>query len=576
MKLRTRLFIFSVILLIVPIFLFANQKYYYHDSPEYVLTKLISNVSKSSGPSIVTPVSGDSLLKTLMQIDRSKIPANAISAYDNLVKSLSTPRNIVASSDFGADVTTTLNLELYGNTNPQPEDSHVFGNSIYEQKDRKAIFNISAEGWWNEYVYGKFSFDVKKTIQDDYLAKSFTSNIPSGNWGSMQLVSPFDTGISLGTDFFNVFIGRGRLNIGNGKTGNLFIADNFNFQDFGKFSLDSKYFDYDFTYTHFDQQTSELGFEPWMTFNGKHQIRLSHHYTANVFNRIKISFHEGTLIQSDSALDLRMFNPFIFMHNWQGFYNSALWANNFVAAEINANLGLGLTTNFQVIADQVQLGSEVEGTEEGKLHPDAWGFLWNLTYTTALKKGFLESYIEAAYTMPSLYLNNLSNYNAPSDEQDNPNWYKYNYDLILGYFASDYNYGDISYTGYKFGPDTIAVALGSHYITYEGKLDASIQALLKIHGEKGINWYGNNSSGQLGDLGIANVHKQGPTGIPEYMLELKTGVTYSITDYLKVNALLGYRHYWNYQNKLNLNHDTMQYSIGFSFTPTAFIPAQNK
>lgn len=579
MNMRKKIVLLSIVFFLITVSLFANQKYYYHDSEEYVLTKLISNVSDSTGPSIVTPVSGDSLIKTLRNINTNKIPDNVLPLYYDLLEKLEKPRSIVPSSDFGADLSTTLNLELYGNTNPRSEDSYIPGNSIYEQKDRKPILDISAEGWWDKYIYGKFSFDVKKTWHDGYLSKVFTTNIPKGSWGTMELVSPFDTGISFGSDFFNVFIGRGKLNVGNGKTGNMFIADNFKFQDFAKLSLDSKYFDYDFTYTHFDQQTSELGFEPWMTFNGKHQIRLSHHYTANILNRLAITFHEGSLIQSDSALDIRMFNPFIFMHNWQGFYNSALWANNFVALELNANLGWGFTSNFQVIADQVQLSSEVENGDEGTLHPNAWGFLGNISYTAALKPGFLETYIEGAYTMPSLYLNNLTNYNNP--ESDNPESYKYNYDLILGYYTTPYKTadgktydGDISYSGYKYGPDTIAVALGTRYYSYSGKLDISFQTLLKIHGQKGIKWYDNQNS--MGDLGVANVNKQGPTGIPEFMLELKTSCAYAITDYFKVNALVGYRHYWNYQNNFGTGHDTMQYSIGVSFNPTAFIPNQNK
>lgn len=539
---------------------YSTQKYYTYDSQEYQLVQLLSNVSGSVGPGIVTPISGDSLLKTLKNIDVNKIPANARDSYRYVLEKLTEPDSIFNFSDFKGNIKTDISLEAYMQTEDEPAALPIY--LIYPYKDRLSLFNLQAEMLWNNYVYGKASFDIKTFIKwnSGYLTSHFLTNIPLEGY-SVQLMSPFDSGISVGTDWINLFLGRSRLNIGNGKTGNMFIADNFNYQDFAKLSLDSDYFDYDLTFTHFDTQTDSTHLQEWMRFDEDHQLRISHTYSANILNKVRLSFHEGIMIFSGSSFDFRMINPFIFMHNWQGFYESVnWWGNNFVALELNANLGLGLTMDIQFIADQIQLSSEVDAGNKESILPNAYGILGNLSHTVALKHGFLENYIEGVYTMPSLYLNNL-----PGEYSDK----YYNYDLIVGYYMLG-EFDDISYTGYKYGPDTAVLSLGGKYTDYLGKFNVGYNALFRAHGQNGIKWY--SSQDDKADIGIDNLWRFALTGTVEYMLQMSVSGKYQITPHISIQGILGYQTFWNFQNIENERYDNLQCSIGFTFTPTAFIP----
>ncbi len=554
MSLVKKLLVIAVAICVCTFSLSANPKYYYHDSKEYQLTKLLTQAISVTPPSVVTPVTGDSLLKTLNNIDTSRLPANLVPVYEDLVKELQEPEAMFNSKGFKGNIDLTASLEL--NTIANPADNYTPSTVIYPLKDRKPFLEFDFDAMWNDTIYGRTQMMFLKCLTSDYPTSTFSTNFNVGNNATQQHIYPTDAGLSIGNDFSSFFLGRGKLNVGNGYTGNLYISDNFLMQDFVKFSFFSDIFDYDFTLTHFDQQVSPLNFAPWMTFDGKNQMRISHNYSTNICNKVLLSLHAGSLLQTDSAVDFRMFNPFVFLHNWKGFDNASKWQNNIMALEINAGLGKGFNMNLQFVLDQIQLTSEVKDTPAEEIYPNALGWLLNFSQTTATKNAFLETYIEGVLTMPALYLNdkNLGGGDI------------FNYDFILGYFSSDYTIGDISYSGHKFGPDTIALALGGKYVPYDYKWDVSYQALFKVHGQKGIEWHKNQDS--YLSTGNENLWKMHSDGTDEYLLQLSTAVNYSLTDYLKFNTVIGMQSFWNFQNEAGKSYQNFQFSIGISFIPT--------
>lgn len=548
----------------------SSQKYYYHDSEEYKLTTLITTLAGHSGPSLVTPVSSQQLLKTLSEIDSSKLRPEIRELYQNLLAKLEKEDAVFRTSDFYGNIVTDISLEGYLNLNPGDGDDFITTNSIYEYKDRLPLFYLGLEGSWSNYVYGKFTFNFKRAHEANYTNQVFATNIPDfGSYYSLELIQPQDAAISAGNSFMNFFLGRGKLNVGGGEVSNLMISDNFRYQDFMKFSLDSQYVDYDLTYTHFDTSVgSNQHYQSWMNLDGDHQHRVSHHYSIDFAHKVRLTLSEGIMIYTESAFDLRMFNPFIFIHNWQAFSSDDMWGNNIAGLEVNANLGAGFTLNFQFVLDQFQLGSEVSAGDSSSILPNAWGVQGTLGYTTASSAGIVHAYLEGTYTTPYLYLNNLDSYASEKNNKTALEAY-YNYDYIVGYYNMNEprgGYGDVSYSGYKYGPDCVTVALGTTFTPLSVRYSIYASLMLRLHGENGI--YGNDKA----EGGSANLNRLSLTGTIEYMTEAKLGFSWKLVKSLKMSAMLGYRYYWNYQNTAEATHGSLQAFVGFTFTPTDFIP----
>lgn len=548
---------FSVIIILVfaCFSVFGSPKYYSHDSVEYVLTKYITEIAGINPPASATPVSGYSLLRTLSYVPEQKLSDEIRTALYELRRKLEQLEMSFSSDFFSGDFFLNVSVETYSGTDEDP----AFGPDrfLIPYRDRSSFLTAGGEGIWNDTFYGLFAFEMRKFIKlesDGSMLKSeffpyLTTNLPIGGYASEQ-VTPLNAGMMAAGEGVSFFIGRGPLNIGYGHTGNMIIADNFPFQDFVKFSLDSRYVDYDLSFTHFDQQTGSLSFEPWMNFGGNHQLRISHTYSFGILDRVQISLTEATLVQSTSAFDLRMFNPFIFLHNWQGFNHSDMWANNIAGVELSAALGHGLSLDFQFVLDQFQLGGEVAATEDAKLLPNAMGVMLSLSETFSIRNNVFRIYSEAVYTMPSLYLNDLRPY-GKSDSM--------NYDFILGYFNTSWFIGDIGYTGYVYGPDTIVVSLGGETLNVKSEDKASLSMLFRIHGQQGIKW--NENQNEYALTGKDNLWNFGPTGTKEYMLCFHGFYSKNFTKWMSLSINAGWTCFWNYRNNENIIHSEPQLSF---------------
>lgn len=556
---RIVLLIICLFLLVMSAFATNTQKTYTYDSYEYKLVSRLTQVAGVSGPALVTPTNGDALIMALKRIDTSTLNSELKELYTNLLTSLETPKAMINSDSFKANVDTVITGEINLNKNFS-NSSRTLQDLYYQYKDRSPLLLFSTEFSFGNNVYGRSSFSVKKDYSS-YLTDKFSTNLGKDFGTDYQLVSPFDTGVSIGNNLINFFIGRGKLNIGNGFTGNMFIADNFNFQDFAKVSFISNFFSYDFTYTHFDQQVDNTSFAGFMTFSPPHQIRISHDYTFNIVNKALLSIHEGIIIESNSAFDIRMFNPFILVHNWQAFDAADRWGNNIASIELSMPLMKRWNLDFQFVLDQIQTGGEVANGEVDML-PNAMGALINTSYLNNTKKGFIKTYFEAVWTNPNLYLNYLKDINGVYDKE-----FTIKRDYILGYYMS---YGsDLSYTGYKYGPGTIGLCLGTEYMQFDNNLSVSFEACYRAHGDKGIEWHSGQSDKP--NLGKDHVFDILPTGVVEHTLSLATFGNYKVLPSLSFKGSLAYIHRWNNQNIKGNNFNDVQLSFAISFTPTDFI-----
>ena len=588
---RKRIYSTIAILLITATAVFAgNQKIYNHDSWEYQTTKLLCQLAGIAAPHPVTPVTGAYLENKVASIPESKLPVNARPLLAELKERISRPEGIISNDSFLLNPEIIISPEIYLNMG----DTAQRHEWEYGYIDRMKVLDLRMDVAWGDHIYGNLSYPFAIRIHDESFEKTFSQNIfiPGSSEG-YQRYTPFEAGISLGNDFFNFYLGRGKLNIGYGYTGNLFIADNFTYQDFAKLSAYSEPFSYDFTYTHFDQQACNKNSQDeyyddmldYMTFDAPHQIRLSHTFTTHLWEKFEFSFNEGILMQSPTAVDLRMFNPFVYMHNWNGFeshhdangdFVQGFWTNSFMSFNFSSNIGWGIRLNFELILDQFQMASE---KFESNPYPNAFGALFNISHVYVFEKGILESYAETAYTNPYLYLNNIPSRMFPNYENGEENAFTEkdrldfvkNQDLILGYKLTYGN--DISYSGYKYGPDTIAFALGVNYTDFSDLWSIKGLFMYRAHGMHGIKYTEDTNQDSFSDVtNEENRSRFSLTGPLEHTL------LFSVTGAIKPIASLEVFSTLTYQCKLNYNNKTesapwnnVQWTLGVSFSPTDFL-----
>ncbi len=545
-------FLFSILLAACPVF--ASQKQYNYDDYEYRMVKYILQSENLTGPHDTTPVSAEALLKSLWRVNRDSLPLKVKELYDSLIKEFEDPSALYKSSSMFFDFSLPISPEVYLKLG----DDAARIDWYRSYSDRSAIAALEFEFAWSEYVYGIVEVPFKLKQFDAQFNETITTNIYYSEAGldPLQRKMPYNAGISMGTSFMNFFLGRGRLNMGGGFTGNMLVADNFLYQDFAKLSFYDRFFSYDLTYTHFDQETDygeddASSIERAMTFDGYHQVRITHSYTFNFADRVTLSLREGVVMQTKTALDVRMFNPFIILHNWDGYTSEAdYWANNIISFDFTFALNRALRMNFQLVVDQFKLPTE-SNTE-----PNALGTLINLSHVQRGQKGFFESYLEAVYTSRYLYLNYIDTW--------------VHQDFILGYYIN--NGGDISYSGYKYGPGTIALALGENYITYDGRIDASLTLMYRVHGESGIKYYDEQNQNPKATMESVTdwITDLSLGGTLEHTLLASLACAYKITTSFSVSADLTYQYKINYNNTSG-NWQNLQISVGITYNPAVHV-----
>lgn len=557
--------IIFALLIFVSIPLFSSQRMYDYKDNEYRLVRYILQSENLVGPHDITPISQQSLISYLEKADEHGLSSGMEKVYENAVLMLNDNHALVVGDD-GSSL--AIHLPVSPEMYIKLGDDAELHDMVKGYKDRLPFLELSLDFTFSDYIYGIFTLPFKMRLFDDsYYNSLFSQNIFKGGTAEpYQRVSPFKAYISAGNSFMNFFLGRGKLNMGSGKTGNLFIADNFQFQDFAKLSFFSDVFSYDYTLTSFDQEAALSESEVnsikngFSTFEPPYSSRVSHSFTFNILDKVHVTVSEAAVLETNNIFDIRMLNPFIFLHNWNGFGAEVdYWANNFASINLSASLGLGLRLDFQAVLDQFQLGNEAASGSQA--FPNSFGFLLNLSSVSKGKNGFVEVYLEAVYTTPYLYLNNIN-------KEGEDTSFNANRDLILGYYLT---YGsDLSYTGYKWGPDTVAISIGGNYLKYDGTLDLRFAATYRIHGESGIKYSEKQNQSSVAEVGQDHVHEYALTGILEHTLQLDLGVTWQAHKSFAVSADASYVLKMNHNNHEGDVWNNLQLTLSCSFDPLAF------
>lgn len=575
MKLK-RIILISLLLVFITTLLSATnlQKTYLLSDGVWIRANRLCISTGHLGPIPVSPTTGAEILQALERLDYNSLSPQQKQEYDFIVAEIDTPSKgvVFSAKNITLDPELFLGFEAYAFNNLKSTPVEEF---FIPFRDRIPFFYGELHSYFGDLAYFDFQYTfrdgsqgfrledgvVKKGNDEENLFYNFTnagfilSPALDGSWhyyGNSKNIytffnyQPTKVGGVIGNDFMNFYIGRSRQEFGNGVTGNMIIGDNFTYQEIAKLSFFSDIFSYYLSLTHFDNIETNTDFQ----LSGLHQNRLIHRFDFNIINKLRFTINIGAHMLTDSPFDLRMLNPMMIIHNWNNNSESIEWEpgnndelNNILGFEFEYAFLPGYIATAQLVIDQMRVYGENNSTV-----PAAFGFLLNLKNYTTLKTGYLDSYVEGAYTSPYLYLNKKT-WNG----NDN-----YMLDHIVGYRFSQNNTTEAEYSGYIYGPDAIVISAGTEYTSFK---DWSIKGsiLYMAHGENGKeNW--RNKDNRTG----ANIST--PSGIVEHTLSIRTGGSYSILENLKLTAELGTSFIWNYHNAANAFRTNLQTAVGISWT----------
>ena len=575
MKLKRIVSISLLLIMFSALLSAANlQKTYLLTDDVWIRTNRLCISTGHLGPAPVSPTTGAEIMQALERLDYSRLSSRQKQEYDSIVAEIDNPTKGIAFSakNIVLDPELFLGLEAYAFNNLKSTPVEEF---FIPFRDRIPFFYGELHSYFGDLAYFDFQYAfrdgsqgfrlvdgvVHKGNANENLFYNFTnagfilSPALDGSWqyyGNSKNIytffnyQPTKVGGVIGNDFMNFYIGRSRQEFGNGVTGNMIIGDNFSYQEIAKLSFFSDIFSYYLSLTHFDNIETNTDFQ----LSGLHQNRLIHRFDFNIINKLRFAINIGAHMLSDSPFDLRMLNPMMIIHNWNNNSESIEWEpgnndelNNILGFEFEYAFYPGYIATAQVVIDQMRVYGENNSTV-----PPAFGFLLNLKNYTTLKTGYLDSYIEGAYTSPYLYLNKKT-----WDGNEN-----YMLDHIVGYRFSQNNTTEAEYSGYIYGQDALVFSAGTEYTSFNAwSVKGSI--LYMAHGENGKESWRNKDNRTGADIST-------PSGLVEHTLSVRAGGSYSILENLKLTAELGTSFIWNYHNDANAFRTNLQAAVGISWT----------
>ena len=388
-------------------------------------------------------------------------------------------------------------VNVYGHTNTSfsfPfDDADSFLFRTFNKND-VATIRADIEAFAGKSFNLMASFALKNAVWPDGVPfDSYPFNFdvvgftPEGFSRSVDLALPDRAFISAGGDYWNIQLGKDRLSIGAGKTGNMIMSDSFPYQYLFRFNLFGSRIKFSYVLSTF------LPPEYWTdddeTMSGMYLYmanRLEGHLLSD---RLYVAFSSTTTLKNDyDGVNLRFLNPVDFYHNFFVRYRQ----NSSVALEAVYAMTKGWNIYFQCVLDDIASPGE---TASGDSQPDELGFLAGIRYYGIIGKGLFSINLEAAYTLPYLYLRSTYCNDQPDDDPGVS---------FIGLYRS--MGGDLHcrryFIGYPYGGDAAVLDFRFEY-SIPGDIELKAETFFMVHGEKNYDSkyrIGNNSYALSGEL----------------------------------------------------------------------------
>lgn len=584
---KKKVLLTAIVFCLVLASVFATQQLYNQTSKEVkTLDSLFREVGMTM-PGLIYPASGDMLIRIIEKTNlEAKLSEDGLKELEILIREFKGENlGLKISDDFSASLKVALTPEIFFNSKPEDRDVEIIGPDttrlvvtgqrrdwVVPYNEIKPAVSAKADLKMTSYVFGHFEYELS-AILSSYHKRNLELNIPYMWYADeKRLVEenqtwPWNTYLAGGTGLFGIAVGRMRVSSGSGVTGNLSIGDNFMYRETFKLSVNPYPFTYELlinTFSHegsFVKGNNEIVSTKFQNLNLTPELNedrplvVIHKATFNLLDKINIGLYEAILdYTTASPFDPQILNPFSLMHNWISFrYNT----NNWFGFDVDYAFLPGWSLNLQGMFDQIQ-----QSDEQSKGSPNIYGFLLNVKNSTRINKYKLNTYAELAYTSPGMYLKQ----DGEKDYQDNPEHWEV--DLITGNYQMWCSGEDVSYLGYKFGPNTIAVAVGGELVSENNTVRLDI--LYKANGDKGlfvddVAPYGKETHGLL------SPHCYTEGNVPQHMVRIAVSDTAVLFDgVLEISGGIAFQHYFNYKFQSGVGSSDVQAQIAFKFSPLSF------
>ena len=464
-----------VIAMSVACLLFAwnNQSVIPLESKVYDAMDALYVMEGKALPSTTRPWTVAEMLKYLSQVSESTAPQ----LYALIEKE--TGNNVTFSLDEAFDLRLGLHshINVYYHTNtsfdfPFDEtDSFLF--RTFSKNDVSTIRgDVEAFAGKSFNLFVSYAF-LNAAWPDGVPFDSYHFNFdvayltPEGFSHCGDLLVPDRAFVSAGGDYWNIELGKDRLSIGSGKTGNMIMSDTFPSQYLFRFNLFGSKIKFSYVLSSF------LPPDYWLiddeNMSGMY-LYMTNRLEGHLFSdRLYFAFNASTMLMNDyDGVNLRFLNPVDFYHNFFTRYRQ----NSSVAFEAVFALAKRWNIFFQCILDDVSSPGEAEDNPQ----PDEMGFLAGIRYYGIHGKGLLTLNLEAAYTLPYLYLRSTYCYDQPDDDPGRS---------FIGIFRCSGGevYCKRYYIGYPYGGDAAVLDLRADYYI-PGSIDLKAEVFFMIHGEK--------------------------------------------------------------------------------------------
>lgn len=259
--------------------------------------------------------------------------------------------------------------------------------------------------------------------------------------------------VALGGNNWSAEFGRDQLSWGNGISGNLFLSDNLDYQNMGRFTFFGKSFKYSYVSSFFPFQGNyvetdgiPLNTSQYDALKGFSMFS-AHKIEGRLFNdRLGWGISEGNMfVSEDGTFDVAALNPMLSYHSL--FYKAN--CNSIAAVDLDLTLGNNVNLYAQLVVDDLVV--PIGESKTGKWSPNAYGALIGLRHVSNELEYQKMTSIEFAYTTPYLYLRNDGKSDATQDG------YGINFIVALRKFNQNGVYYDKQFLGYKYGGDALVV-----------------------------------------------------------------------------------------------------------------------
>ena len=575
-----------ICLFFVSFSVFATQKLYTANSTEVKTLQSLYREAGISMPGFIYPASGDVLINAIDKTGLSaKLSAEGLKELDSLLKEFRGENlGIKVSDDFAASLKVSLTPELFYSSQLEEEydedDQGIIQDGprrdwIVPYNEIKPALQAQADLKMTDYAFGHFEYELSRLI-GAYHHNYFTHNLPYVSYDGYMSDEenqtwPWNVYLSAGTGKISAAVGRMRVSSGSGVTGNLSIGDNFMYRETFKLTINSLPFTYEMLINTFSpegeivQGNMELesavkDFNLTPQLDKARPVVVIHKATFNLLNKVNIGLYEAILdYTTASPFDPQIFNPFSLMHNWISFrYNTINW----FGFDLDYAFLPGWSLNLQGMFDQIQ-----QSDEQTKGTPNIYGFLFNVKNSTRIKGLKLNSYAEFAYTSPGMYLKP----GEGKDYQQNPEYYKV--DLVTGNYQMWCSGEDVSYLGYKYGPNTFVFAFGGELITENNTL--RLDFMYKTNGDKGLfvdgDYHGDYSPYGIETHGAVSPHCFKEGNVAQKLVRIAVSDTAVLFDgVIELSGGIAFQQYFNYKFQSGVKSSDVQAQLAVKINPLSF------